>query len=191
MELKEKLLNIQLELNVSKNHKNYFGGYNYRNCEDILEAVKPLCSKYKTTLMILDEIESINGRFYVRANVILTDIEGDGEFLVKAFAREEESKKGMDASQITGAASSYARKYALNGLFLIDDTKDADTMENTVKPTQTKKETIPFVTNPDKEMEEEPEITRCELCSKALTVNELKYVKEGQPIKCYKCSKNL
>jgi hypothetical protein len=119
------LTKIQAELKAPKNQKNSFGGYNYRSCEDILEAVKPLLKKHDATMTISDNIVEVGGRIYVMAEVKFM---GDGiESTVRAFAREPEDKKGMDASQITGAASSYARKYALNGLFLIDDTKDADT----------------------------------------------------------------
>jgi hypothetical protein len=118
------LTKIQAELKAPKNQKNSFGGYNYRSCEDILEAVKPLLKKHDATMTISDNIVEVGGRIYVMAEVKFM---GDGiESTVRAFAREPEDKKGMDASQITGAASSYARKYALNGLFLIDDTKDAD-----------------------------------------------------------------
>lgn len=132
MNIYEKLANIQSELNCPKNQKNNFGNYNYRSCEDILEAVKPLLAKNKLTLTISDEIEQIGDRYYVRAIASLTDIEKVEENKIQtiqseAFAREDENKKGMDLSQVTGATSSYARKYALNGLFCIDDTKDADT----------------------------------------------------------------
>ena len=121
------LTSIQRELKAPKNRKNSFGGYNYRSLEDILEAVKPLLAKYGATLRIWDEVECHGSRVYVVANAILTT--DDGEYSAKGYAREAESKKGMDDSQTTGTASSYARKYALNGLFLIDDTKDADTDE--------------------------------------------------------------
>ena len=125
----EKLLSIQNELKAPKDKKNTFGGYNYRSCEGILEAVKPLLQAQGLMLTIKDEVVNIGDRYYVKATVLLDDISSNGEIAVTALAREEETKKGMDASQITGTASSYARKYALNGLFLIDDTKDADTDE--------------------------------------------------------------
>ena len=125
----EKLLAVQNELKAPKDKKNTFGGYNYRSCEGILEAVKPLLQEQGLMLTIKDEVVNIGDRYYVRATALLDDISSDGEIAVTALAREEEAKKGMDASQITGTASSYARKYALNGLFLIDDTKDADTDE--------------------------------------------------------------
>ena len=123
------LTDIQNELKVPKKRKNSFGGYNYRSCEDILEAVKPLLKKYEATLVIFDTVEEIGGRVYVKATATLTAKGMDMEVRSTAYAREAELKKGMDDSQITGTASSYARKYALNGLFLIDDSKDADTDE--------------------------------------------------------------
>jgi hypothetical protein len=118
---------IQKKLKVGKGNENTFGGYKYRNCSDILEAVKPLLPDgYCITLT--DEIVLIGDRYYVKASATLTN--GTANYQVTAYARESFSKKGMDDSQITGAASSYARKYALNGLFAIDDTKDADGMDN-------------------------------------------------------------
>lgn len=127
----DKLLGIQTALKAPKNQTNTFGGYNYRSCEDILEAVKPLLEKAMTTLNLSDEIVEVGGRIYVKATATLYDCSSYTEghidtISATGYAREEESKKGMDASQITGSASSYARKYALNGLFCIDDTKDAD-----------------------------------------------------------------
>lgn len=124
----ETLQKIQTELKAPKNLRNTFGGYNYRNAEGILEALKPILAKYNSTLVITDEINEIGGRIYVTATAIFRDAEGQATS-ASASAREPESKKGMDESQITGAASSYARKYALNGLFLLDDTKDPDTDE--------------------------------------------------------------
>lgn len=126
-EILTKLAGIQQELRCPKNQRNNFGGYNFRNAEDIMESVKPLLSKYKTTLILSDVLQFIEGRFYVMAVATIYDLESDGFVSTSAYAREEETKKGMDASQITGASSSYARKYALNGLFLIDDVKDSDT----------------------------------------------------------------
>lgn len=130
MNINEKLLKIQIELKAPKGQYNSFGKYKYRSCEDILEAVKPLLQENKCTLIIKDDMEQIGDRYYIKATAILADTEADNTIITNtAYAREEESKKGMDGSQITGTASSYARKYALNGLFLIDDTKDADTNE--------------------------------------------------------------
>lgn len=123
----EKLLNIQQELKVPKNQRNNFGGYNYRSCEDILEAVKPLLKSNNCTLTISDELVNIGERYYIKATATLTDIDNREDYYSNvAYAREAETKKGADESQITGACSSYARKYALNGLFCIDDVKDAD-----------------------------------------------------------------
>ena len=129
MSLKEKLINIQQELKAPKGQYNSFGKYKYRSCEDILEAVKPLLEKYAVCLTISDEVTEVGSRIYVRAAANLYDAESDEHYTNVAWAREDEAKKGMDGSQITGTASSYARKYCLNGLFLIDDTKDADTDE--------------------------------------------------------------
>lgn len=123
----KKLLEIQSELKAPKGQYNSFGKYKYRSCEDILEAVKPICKKHGVTLTLSDEMVQIGERYYIKATATVTD--GTEEKTVTAFAREPEVKKGMDDSQITGTASSYARKYALNGLFCIDDTKDADTDE--------------------------------------------------------------
>lgn len=118
------VLAVQAELKAPKGQRNEFGKYNYRSCEDIFEAVKPLLAKHGLILFASDELVEIGGRNYVKATVTLTD--GETSIHNTAYAREEETKKGMDGSQITGASSSYARKYALNGLFLIDDTKDSD-----------------------------------------------------------------
>ena len=130
MNIYEKLLEIQNELKAPKSQWNDFGKYHFRSCEDILESVKPLCEKQKVILYFTDEIVNINERYYVKATAHLINIEKDDEKIeVTASARESLSKKGMDESQITGTASSYARKYALGGLFNIDDTKDADSNE--------------------------------------------------------------
>ncbi|MFR4588585.1 MAG: ERF family protein [Streptococcus lutetiensis] len=126
----KKLLNIQKELNVPKGQYNEFGGYSYRNAEDILNAIKPLLWENECTAFFRkDVIEQVGDRYYLVATFDFVDISTGEKITVEARAREEEKKKGMDASQITGAASSYARKYALNGIFLIDDAKDADTNE--------------------------------------------------------------
>jgi hypothetical protein len=130
MNIYEKLQKIQLELEVPKSQFNAFGKYNYRSCEDILSAVKPVAAKYDSVVTVSDEMVEIGGRFYIKATATLKDCESEGgsglSVYSVGYAREEETKKGMDAAQITGAASSYARKYALNGLFCLDDTKDAD-----------------------------------------------------------------
>lgn len=131
MNIYEKLLKVQTELNAPKNRRNSFGKYNYRSCEDILEAVKPLLKNVKASVFIEDDIREQNGRFYVIASAYFVDVEKpeDARICVQAYAREPLEKKGMDEPQITGTASSYARKYALNGLFLIDDVKDPDSDE--------------------------------------------------------------
>jgi len=140
----ESLLKIQSELKAPKNQRNNFGGYNYRSCEDILEAVKPLLEATGTVITVSDDIVVVCNRIYVRSTATLSD--GEDVISSSAFAREPETKKGMDDSQITGSASSYARKYALNGLFCIDDTKDADatnthgvdTLKNEIKSEKAK-----------------------------------------------------
>ena len=127
MTIFEKLSAVQAALKAPKNQYNVYGKYKYRNCEDILEAVKPLCAKNKCMIYLSDEICQTADRLYVKATAHFCDTETEKELVATAFAREEESKKGMDGSQVTGASSSYARKYALNGLLCIDDTKDSDT----------------------------------------------------------------
>ena len=133
MNVYEKLIAIQSELKAPKSQYNSFGKYAYRNCEDILEALKPLLKEHKSTIYIADEIVTVLERFYVKATVTFIDAETGEKIINTAYAREEESKKGMDGSQVTGASSSYARKYALNGMFAIDDTKDSDFTNTTTK----------------------------------------------------------
>ena len=135
MNIYEKLSCIQNELKVPKNQFNKFGGYYFRSCEDILEAAKPICQKYKTVLVLTDFVEYIGNRYYIKAIARLIDVESQTEgtlYFIEncAYAREDEVKKGMDQAQITGASSSYARKYALNGLLNLDDSKDNDTNEH-------------------------------------------------------------
>lgn len=147
MKLHEKLLAIQTKLKAPKGQYNSFGNFNYRSAEDILEAVKPLNAEQGLLLTITDEIKEVGGRIYVVATATVSD--GTDELKVSALAREPENKKGMDESQITGATSSYARKYALNGLYAIDDNKDADTdehkqqQENAPKKQQAQKQKQP------------------------------------------------
>lgn len=129
MGIEEKLMKIQCRMKCPKNLYNSFGKYKYRNAEGICEAVKPYLLEQKCTLTLNDEIVCVGNRIYVKTEAVLIDTEGEGQHRATAFAREAVTKKGMDDSQITGTASSYARKYALNGLFLLDDTKDADTDE--------------------------------------------------------------
>lgn len=136
------LATIQKELKAPKGQLNKFGNYHYRSCEDIVEAVKPLLNGL--TLTISDEVVNIGTRYYVKATATLSD--GESNISVSAFAREAEEKKGMDSAQVTGACSSYARKYALNGLFSIDDTKDADTQDNSVAPKAKPAYTKPYST---------------------------------------------
>lgn len=138
--LTQRVGDIQHKLKAPKGQYNSFGKYNYRSCEDILEGVKPLLKEHNLALLIDDEIVQIGERYYVKATAKITD----GREIVSAiaYAREPDTKKGMDESQITGATSSYARKYALNALLCIDDTKDADTMDNSKKPVQQTQETV-------------------------------------------------
>ena len=137
MTLKEKLLKIQTELVCGKSQWNSFNNFSFRSCEDILEAVKPFLKELKLTLKLQDELVYIGERYYIKATAILSD--GKEEEINTAYAREEETKKGFDGSQITGSSSSYARKYALNGLFLLDDVKDSDATNKGEKK-QSKKE---------------------------------------------------
>ncbi len=143
--LHERLAEVQAKLNAPKNLNNTFGGYKYRSCEGILEAVKPLLKENGLVLTVSDELLDIGDRYYIKSTtkVSLSEAVPASEFIsVSAYAREEETKKGMDGSQITGTASSYARKYALNGLFLIDDTKDADTNEHHVQTASSSSPTV-------------------------------------------------
>lgn len=146
----QKLAAIQAALKAPKSQFNKFGGYKYRKAEDILEAVKPLLKQYGCTLTCTDELQLIGDRYYIKATATITNSEDGMSVSTTAYAREEEEKKGMDGSQVTGASSSYARKYALNGLLCIDDTADSDTTNQgtaegaeapaeAAKPTRTKK----------------------------------------------------
>lgn len=146
----KELVTIQQKLKAPKGQFNNFGNYKYRSCEDILESVKPVLAEAKCSLTLSDEIVLVGNRIYVKATATLTNDKGETN-VVTAFAREEETKKGMDGSQITGASSSYARKYALNGLFCIDDTKDSDATnthdkENTQQSTKTPVSAAPLFT---------------------------------------------
>ena len=189
MSINKKLTDLQNELKAPKSQFNAFGKYNYRNQEDILEAVKPLLKKYELNLTISDEIVSIGSRFYVKANVNLIDPEGS-TILVTAYAREEDEKKGMDASQITGSSSSYARKYALNGLFLIDDTRDADSQDNTIKTVSKAPVTAP--TMPSNASQTQSPITgKCSKCSTPINAQVTSYskLKFGKPL-CRTCQES-
>ena len=164
----EILNKIQKELKAPKGQKNTFGNYNYRSCEDILEAVKPLLGD--STLTLTDDVVMLGDRFYVKATATLRN--GDATVEVSAFARESLEKKGMDSAQITGSTSSYARKYALNGLFCIDDTKDADTQDNTKN-----EPTVQYAPKPTAKATVDPSKTPFERAkdsiSKATTADEL------------------
>lgn len=135
MTFQQKMVAVQSKLKAPKGQYNSFGKYNYRSCEDILEGVKPLLNKYDLYLTIDDDVKLIGDRYYIKATATLSD--GTESISVSAYARESLDKKGMDASQVTGATSSYARKYALNGLLAIDDTKDADSVEDKPLPQNT------------------------------------------------------
>ena len=126
MSVYSKLFEIQQTLKAPKGQYNNFGKYKYRSCEDILEAVKPILAQQRATIILYDELVLNGQRYYIKATACLTDIETGEQVKSEAYAREEENKKGMDSSQVTGASSSYARKYALNGLLCIDDNKDSD-----------------------------------------------------------------
>lgn len=132
----KQLTDIQTSLNAPKNQRNKFGGYNYRKCEDILNALKPLLRQHQCAITLTDDILLIGQRYYVRATATLTNAQGDTA-TATAYAREEQVKKGMDEAQITGAASSYARKYALCGLLAIDDSRDPDTYNPAINQPQT------------------------------------------------------
>lgn len=183
----QKLQAIQEELKAPKNLVNKFGGYNYRNAESILEALKPLEKKYGVATTISDTIEEVSGRFYVVATATIWDCTSDKSISVAARAREAENKKGMDEAQITGATSSYARKYALNGLFLLDDTKDADTdeyrneSENRAKtsPATPKAKTTPKATPKAEPTPEQPEKVEVSEESKELRRKYVKYCQDN------------
>jgi len=174
----EQLAQIQQELKAPKGQFNSFANFNYRSCEDILNELKPLLNKIDKSLVILidDEVKKVGERIYVKATALLMSKEG--KFKTHGWARESEEKKGMDSSQITGATSSYARKYALNGLLAIDDAKDADTMDN--KKTATKPAIAPNPNYASKSPEEKKneynkDGGKCSKCSKAISEAERSY----------------
>ena len=191
------LRGIQQTLKAPKGQYHEFGKYNYRSCEDILEAVKPLLGDAKVTLTLSDEIVEVGGRVYVKATATLREcgIVDVPVISVTAYAREEESKKGMDASQVTGAASSYARKYALNGLFCIDDTKDADATNTHGKetPAPAPKVTKRAAETPRETYPEQETLGGlfCEECGAEITDAERKYSTKyfKRPL-CRECQKN-
>tara|TARA_R110002124_G_C8917020_1_gene510944 strand:+ start:311 stop:982 length:672 start_codon:yes stop_codon:yes gene_type:complete len=141
----QKINKIQTELIAPKDLNNKFGNYKYRSCESILKALKPLLQEYELILIIQDSIEQVGDRFYIKAKATIKD--GDKEIFAVAYAREALTKKGMDESQVTGAASSYARKYALNGLLCIDDTKDADSKDNSKEGDTKEKSHVKKISN--------------------------------------------
>ena len=169
----KKLSQIQRALKAPKNSYNNFGKYKYRSAEGIIEAFKPYEEEYQVCLILSDEVVCIGEKNYIKANATLIDLEDESQFTVSAFAREAETKKGMDDSQITGTASSYARKYALNGLLLLDDSKDADTdayhKQNDTKPLITKAKSLCR----DKKVNFEAWVTKNGKTEETLTVEEL------------------
>lgn len=174
----KRLFEIQQRLKAPKGQYNSFGGYKFRSCEDIQEAVKPLLNELNLVLICEDNVIAIYNRYYIEATVTLFDAEtGDVVAHTKAFAREEENKKGMDGSQITGASSSYARKYALNGLFAIDDTKDSDTTNTHGKESKASNITDQDLTNAliDEQLAKEDKKFKCADCGKAITARAYDY----------------
>ena len=184
-EINIKLMNIQQELKAPKGQYNDFGKYAYRSCEDILEAVKPLLKKEKVVLTISDELQYIGNRYYIKATATLIDTESEAIISNSAYAREEETKKGMDGSQITGASSSYARKYALNGLFGIDDNKDSDTTNIQSKEEKEDKKISP------KQMELIQKYYQGENLTKLLEVNNLEKLEDMSINKASEILSNL
>lgn len=184
MNIYEKLLNVQTELKAPKGQFNAFGKYKYRSCEDILEALKPVLNKYKLTFFINDEIVEVNNRNYVKATITIINIEKpDEQIQTSALAREEETKKGMDGSQITGASSSYARKYALNGMFMIDDTKDSDSTNTHGKDKTEQEKVKDFLNSRDGMIERLSEYVKGDKLERMLKnygVNELFEMKDEQ-----------
>lgn len=164
----KELIMIQQGLKAPKGQYNNFGKYKYRSCEDILEAVKPLLAEQACVLLLSDDIDFVEGRHYVRATATIINSEGK-TISVSASAREQDNKAGMDASQLTGSTSSYARKYALNGLFCIDDTKDADTMDNTQEGKHTP--TLGPAPAPVKPQDERPWMTEKQLLEAIKRIN--------------------
>lgn len=193
----KKLITFQQKLKAPKSQYNDYGKYSYRSCEDILEALKPILAEEKCALILKDNVVIFGDRYYVKADVILYDENGEIVAENSAYAREETEKKGMDGSQITGASSSYARKYALNGLFGIDDNKDSDATNET--PKETKKETKA------KPKEEKPKMIASEDCltivdlasktgtdmSTMLAYYKVKSVKELSAAQAEHCIKSL
>lgn len=156
----EKLLNVQAQLKAPKSQYNAFGKYNYRSAEDILEAVKPVCKQVGAVIYLTDAPMFVEGRHYIISTAVFVDVENGQEIRTSALAREDESKKGMDGAQLSGATSSYARKYALNGLLDVDDCRDSDEMDGIEAKTATfrKADTITKENDP-------PEVYFCDKCN--------------------------
>lgn len=194
MSIYSKLANIQKYLKCNKAQFNSYGKYHYRSCEDILEAVKPLCIANNCVLTLSDDIVAIGDRFYVKAIATIIDMETNEQLNNVAFAREENEKKGMDASQITGTASSYARKYCLHGLFCIDDTKDADTNEfhEQTHRDQPSKAPAPKKVEPTTKSVQGFASPVCNSCGCEITDKVAEYSKSkfGKAL-CFKCQKNV
>lgn len=190
----EKLLKIQAELKCNKSQWNDFGKYYYRNCDDILTAVKPLLVENKLTLYFSDAVIQVGNRNYVQATLNLIDLENKESIQVMGYAREEETKKGMDGSQITGASSSYARKYALNGLFAIDDVKDSD-YTNAEPPKTSPQATKPQQPTPNTSKPQTSNTAansgqKCSQCDAEVTDKVANYSKEKfGKVLCMKCQK--
>lgn len=168
MGIYDKLLDVQAELKAPKGQYNSFGKYHYRSCEDILEAVKPLCKAHGATVLVTDTLEQIGNRYYVHSTANFYDVETGEHTSVSAYAREPDSKKGMDDCQVTGTASSYARKYALNGLFCIDDTKDADTDAYAAQTRREKKNSKAQAQSTAPKAALPPRIVRCKDCGNVI-----------------------
>lgn len=173
----QKLMKVQATLKAPKNQYNSFGKYHYRSCEDILEGVKPILSEVGATITLSDNIEVIGDRVYVKAIALFRDANTGESVENVAYAREENEKKGMDGAQVTGASSSYARKYCLNGLLLIDDTKDADSDENrnerTAKSKKADEPKVDAPKEPELISEKDKEILRNTVTSKGYTVDQI------------------
>ena len=179
MNIYEKLATVQRELIAPKNQYNKFGEYYYRSCEDILEGLKPCLQKVKATVTVSDELVLIGERYYIKATATIFDCEGEGSVSNTAFARETESRPKMDVSQITGSASSYARKYALNGLFCIDDVKDADSRDNRQSEAAEPKKAEE---QQKKAEEQQQEIERMKISEVKVKSLQARCEKEGVPI---------
>ncbi len=197
MTIYEKLQKIQMELEVPKNQFNAFGKYNYRSCEDILAAVKPVAEKHGCVVKVSDDMVEVGGRCYIEATAWLIDCtvepNGDDELpstFATGFAREEETKKGMDAAQITGSASSYARKYALNGLFCLDDVKDPDSTNRHGKNGATSEDWEAIT---ESEIEEAVNATCCEKCKSSMTTGQITISKKNYDghLYCPACQKEV